>query len=142
MKEVRGSVEINVPVARVWEVVTDFASYPKWNPFMIEMTGELKLGNVCTAVVRPSGRKDMRFPAKVMEIKEKQILVFNGTPVKGLISDDHFFNFEQKGPDKTEFSQNIVFKGIMVPLAGGVINDTQKGLDEMNKALKTRCEGK
>jgi hypothetical protein len=142
MKEITGSVEINAPIAKVWEVATDFASYPKWNPFMVEMTGELKLGNVCTVVVRAPGRKDTQFPTKVMEMKEKQKLVFKGTPKKGLISDDHFFNFEQIGPDRTKFSQNIVFKGVMVPLAGGVINDSQKGLDEMNKALKTRCEGK
>ncbi len=34
MKEVRGSIDIDTPMARVWQVVTDLKSYPKWNPWI------------------------------------------------------------------------------------------------------------
>jgi len=140
MKEVMGSVEIDAPVAQVWEAVMDFATYSEWNPFMVEMSGELKVGSVYDAVTRVPGRKDMRFPSKVTEMKQHDRLVLRGTQIKGLFWTDHSFNFEQVGPNKTKFCQNIVFKGILVPFAGGRIKDVQKGLDQMNEALKARCE--
>ena len=34
VKELHSEIEINAPVERVWEVLTDFASYPRWNPFI------------------------------------------------------------------------------------------------------------
>jgi len=142
MKEIKGSVEIDAPAALVWEAAKDFASYPKWNPFMVSVSGELKVGTVLDVVVRTPGRKDRRFPSKVMEIKEHEQLLFKGTQIKGLVSSDHFIDFVQLGPNKTKFSQNIIFKGIGVPLAGGEIKDSQKGLDQMNGAFKVRCEAK
>jgi hypothetical protein len=142
MKEVKGSVDIDAPVARVWEAVTDFASYPEWNPFIVEIVGELRTGYVFNVVVRAPGRKDMRFPSTVMEIREKEKLDFHGVPKKGLVSSKHLFILEPAGPDRTRFSQSIAFSGVMVPLAGGVIKDAQEGLDRMNEALKARCEGK
>ncbi len=140
MREVKGSVEIDAPVEKVWAVVTDFASYPKWNPFIVELTGELKPGVVCTVVTRSTKGKEMKFPSKVVEVKDKEKLLFKGTPKKGLISSDHYFIFEPLDSGKTKFSQSIAFTGIMVPMAGSAIGDAQKGLDMMNGALKENCE--
>ncbi len=40
----------------------------------------------------------------------------------------------------TRFHQSVVFKGILVPLIGGTLRAHQKGLQEMNAALKKICE--
>ena len=34
MKELRSQIEIEAPADRVWQVLTDFATYPEWNPFI------------------------------------------------------------------------------------------------------------
>ena len=58
----------------------------------------------------------------------------------GLVSDDHLFVIESVGPQKTRFFQSIVFTGLLVPLSGGLISAHQKGLENMNVALKKVCE--
>jgi len=44
MKELHSEIEINASVERVWDILTDFASYPQWNPFVRSISGELKVG--------------------------------------------------------------------------------------------------
>ncbi|MER3407514.1 MAG: SRPBCC domain-containing protein, partial [Nitrososphaera sp.] len=39
-KEVRTEIEIAAGPQRVWQVITDFARYPEWNPFIRRVEGE------------------------------------------------------------------------------------------------------
>ena len=43
MQVVTSSIEIAASPERVWQVLTDFASYPKWNPFILSLSGRLKV---------------------------------------------------------------------------------------------------
>jgi hypothetical protein len=40
----------------------------------------------------------------------------------------------------TLFVQREAFKGILVPLVGGVLEKTRRGFEQMNAALKQRAE--
>jgi hypothetical protein len=42
--ELKTQIEINAPVARVWDVLTNFAAYPEWNPFIVEWKGRVTTG--------------------------------------------------------------------------------------------------
>jgi len=44
MKELHSEIEINASAERVWDILTDFASYPQWNPFIRSISGELEVG--------------------------------------------------------------------------------------------------
>jgi uncharacterized protein YndB with AHSA1/START domain len=44
MKELHSQIEINASAERVWRLLTDFASYPQWNPFIRRISGELTTG--------------------------------------------------------------------------------------------------
>jgi uncharacterized protein YndB with AHSA1/START domain len=44
MNQLHTEIEINGPAERVWAVLTDFASYPEWNPFIRQVSGELNIG--------------------------------------------------------------------------------------------------
>jgi uncharacterized protein YndB with AHSA1/START domain len=38
--------EIEAPPDVVWRVLTDFAAYPEWNPFIVRIGGDLTVGQV------------------------------------------------------------------------------------------------
>jgi uncharacterized protein YndB with AHSA1/START domain len=40
VKEVFSEVEIQAPAERIWQVLTDFASYPEWNLFVPDLFSE------------------------------------------------------------------------------------------------------
>ena len=42
MKVIHTEIEINAPASRVWEILTDFGSFPQWNPFIRQVSGEPK----------------------------------------------------------------------------------------------------
>jgi hypothetical protein len=140
MKEIKGSIDIDAPIERVWEVLTDFKAYSKWNPFITQLSGDFKEGSIFDVVVKIPGRKDTQFKSKLAKVVDGQELVFDGTIKKGMLTDDHLFKLETFGENQTKMFQSIAFKGFMCYFAGSTIKDTQKGLDLMNSAFKVRCE--
>jgi hypothetical protein len=140
MKEIRGSIDINAPVEKVWQVIMDFGSYPDWNPWIRQMMGENKVGSKVKVVSQSPGRKAVRFTTEVREVEQNQAALLKGTLARGLLVDDHLLRFEPIGENNTRFSQSIVFRGIATPFISGIIRDGQKGLDQMNEAAKKECE--
>ncbi len=39
MKQLHTEIIVEAPAERVWELLTDFASYPQWNPFIRNISG-------------------------------------------------------------------------------------------------------
>jgi uncharacterized protein YndB with AHSA1/START domain len=44
-KQLRAQVDIQASPERVWEVLTDFAAYPEWNPFIVQASGAVAPGS-------------------------------------------------------------------------------------------------
>jgi uncharacterized protein YndB with AHSA1/START domain len=40
MNQLHTEIEIDAPAERVWGVLTDFAAYPQWNPFIRTISGK------------------------------------------------------------------------------------------------------
>jgi uncharacterized protein YndB with AHSA1/START domain len=38
-RQLRAEVEVEASPERIWEVLTDFAAYRQWNPFIVEGAG-------------------------------------------------------------------------------------------------------
>ena len=141
MKEIKGSVIINVPAEKVWATVTDFSSYPEWNPFVTRMEGELKEGGVFDIVVSLPERDEIKYRSTLVKMEKDKELLFKGK-VRFLLSEEHSKLIEQIEDSKCVFSQRITFKGLLTLFAGKVIKDSQVGLNKMNEELKKRCEKK
>ena len=47
----QAEIEIDAPPERVWQVLTDFAAYSEWNPFVLSVVGQLKEHS--TVTIRP-----------------------------------------------------------------------------------------
>ncbi|MBI0584631.1 MAG: SRPBCC domain-containing protein [Methanomassiliicoccus sp.] len=140
MKGIKGSIMIMAPAERVWAKMTDFSSYSKWNPWIKSMVGEFGVGNTYAVTTQPPGKGATDFKSKVVRIEEGKEVLLRGKVMGGLVKDDHLFSVEPIEPGKTIFFQSVVFSGPLVALAGSTIQASQKGLEEMNAALKKLCE--
>ncbi|MHB9149666.1 MAG: SRPBCC family protein [Thermoleophilia bacterium] len=79
---VRADTVIEAPSERVWELLTDLASYPSWNRFMPRVSGELRPGGILHAEVRfRRGFLGLpfRFQAQVLRCDECREIRWTGT---------------------------------------------------------------
>jgi len=49
----------------VWAVLTDFAAYPDWNPFISRIEGSLEVGRKLTVRLQPPGGRGLTFKPTV-----------------------------------------------------------------------------
>ena len=144
MKELRTEIEINAPAARIWHILTDFASYPDWNPFLRWVRGEARTGARLEVRIQPSGTRGMTFRPTVLRAdpeRELRWLGYLGVP--GLFDGEHEFTIARLsgGHLLVRFVQRERFTGVLVPLLFKLLErDTRRGFEEMNRALKTRAE--
>ena len=142
MKQLHTQIEIDAPAKRVWELLTDFASYPQWNPFIRHISGRLAPGERLRARLEPPGGRAMTFKPKVLTAEPNRELRWLGhLLVPGLFDGEHSFTIEPMAEDRVRFVQREAFKGLLVPLfARGLEANTRRGFEQMNGALKERAE--
>src|SRR5207247_8663123 len=68
MLELRTDIEIDAPVERVWEVLTDFDRFPDWNPFIRRIHGKAQVGSRLDVFLGASGTRGMRFRPTVTKL--------------------------------------------------------------------------
>jgi hypothetical protein len=142
VKELHSQIEIEAPAERVWQVLTDFAAYPEWNPFIRRVSGRPEVDEQLVVRMRPSGTKGMTFRPTVMKVEPNRQLRWLGhLLVPGLFDGEHIFEIEELDEDRVLFTQREIFRGLLVPLlARSLDRDTQRGFEEMNRALRERAE--
>ncbi|MBU4077830.1 MAG: SRPBCC domain-containing protein [Euryarchaeota archaeon] len=74
MKELRTEIEIQASAERVWQILTDFASFPKWNPFIRRAGGEPRKGARLEVFLQPSGARGMTFRPEVLKAEPNREL--------------------------------------------------------------------
>ncbi|HLM33283.1 MAG TPA: SRPBCC domain-containing protein [Gaiellaceae bacterium] len=141
MKELRTQIEVEATPERVWEILTDFAAYPEWNPFIQRIEGEAALGSKLEVRIEPPGGRAMNFKPTVLEVAPRQELRWLGRVlVPGLFDGEHSLRIEAVDDSRVRFVQAERFTGLLVPLFGKVLEKTQRGFTAMNEALKRRAE--
>jgi hypothetical protein len=122
-------------------VLTDFASYPVWNPFVRSISGELQTGSRLAVRIAPSGGAGMAFKPVITEFRETAVLEWLGhLLVPGIFDGRHRFELTRLSDDATSFAQSETFSGITIPFFSSVLKDTERGFAAFNEALKLRSE--
>ena len=136
-KHIHTSIQINANSAAVWKVLTDFDSYPDWNPFITSLTGEVAVGNKL-AIQLPN----MSFKPKVLTYTKNTELKWLGHLLfKGLFDGEHRFLLTDNGDGTTTLDHSEQFSGFLVKaFAKSLDGETKAGFNAMNKALKKRVE--
>ena len=143
MRELRREIEIDAPPERVWDVVTGFAAYPEWNPFITRIGGELRDGARLEVRIAPPGGRAMTFRPIVRAVEAGRELRWLGhLLVPGIFDGEHSLRIDPLEGGRSRFVQSERFSGILVGLVAGTLAKTEAGFEQMNAALKARVEGR
>ena len=142
MKEIHTEIEINAAAEKVWRVLTEFAAYPDWNPFVRRVEGEVSVGSRLHVYIQPSASKGMSFrPTVLVADPNREFRWLGHLWLPGLFDGEHSFLIEPLGEGRVRFVQRERFGGLLVPLFSKMLDgDTRRGFEEMNRALKLRAE--
>lgn len=133
-------IDIDAKPEEIWDVLLDYNSWDKWNPFIPMVKGNLKEGEFLEIKVTPPEMKPMIFKPKVFEVKPVEKILWGGSFLKILYRGDHAFILEPISEGKTRFRQVERFIGPIVIFMNGMIEKTELGYREMNVALQKEVE--
>ena len=141
MKRIRREIEIAATPERVWDALTDFASYPDWNPFIRSIAGEPRAGARLEARIEPPGGRAMTFrPTVLVSESPRELRWLGRLLLPGIFDGEHCFRIDTAGEGRVRLVQQEEFRGLLVPLLSRALERTAKGFEQMNEALKARVE--
>ena len=90
---IRIETETIIPASpeQIWDILTDFESYPEWNPMILEVTGKPVIGaKLKLKVSAPdnSGRK-YSFKAVIVNNQPNEMLAWKGGVPEGISTPTH-----------------------------------------------------
>jgi hypothetical protein len=140
-REISHTTEIDAPTEAVWNILTDTAAYPDWNPFVRQLEGELREGARLDVRISLQEERTMRFTPTVLAVRPARELRWRGRfVVRGLFDGEHSFELEELAAGRTRFTQRERFSGPLVRPFGRMLDETEIGFAQMNEALKARAE--
>jgi hypothetical protein len=134
-------VDILAPADRVWSILTDFAAYPSWNPFIKRIEGPLALGERLEAVLQAGDAKPMTFRPHVVRLEPGRAFAWLGRlGLPWIFDGEHRFELAPTAGG-TRLTHAERFSGLLVPFFRGTLDGkTRAAFEAMNAALKARAE--
>jgi len=137
--QLRTEIDIAAPAHDVWSVLTDFAAYPEWNPFIVSIQGKPVVGERLRVVISPPQQSERRSSPEVLrsdsgkELRWRDVLWF-----RWLFCGEHFFRLQESGPGHTRLVHGEDFSGWLLKFLP--MTQMARGFVFMNQALKRRVE--
>lgn len=142
MIELYDQIDIYAPKETIWEIVTDFESYPEWNPSLDSVSGKFALGETITFTLQQNNQQTMSSSMTINEIIPYERFTLQGKFIfSPLLKYRFIVSLEPIQHNKTSLTQAILFSGLLVKLLGKTYDTHQTSLlQNMNKRLKTLAE--
>ena len=141
-KEIEVEIEINASDERVWNILSDFVAYPEWNPYIVYIEREMKIGNRLYIEIksRPHGSSGTFRPTikRIVENRELRWLGYFFMP--GLFDTEQVFTIKPMGKNRVKLLIRGNYKGLLVPFFRLISMYERLSYERMNKALKIRAE--
>jgi hypothetical protein len=141
MKSLHAAVEIDAPAERVWQVVSDFARYAEWNPFIVRAAGEPRVGERLDITITAPGMKPVSFRPRVLDVEPGRLIRWKGEfKFPGLFDGRHALIVDPLDGERSRFTTHEDVTGILLPFTGKVMAASQQGFELMARAVKERAE--
>ena len=136
-KTINTSITIQANPEKIWQLLTDFKDYSKWNPFIISIEGNLEPGNQLRVQLN-----DMVFKPKVKSYKKNQRFSWLGHLLfPGIFDGRHSFQLIKEKDKSTSFIHKEEFSGILpLLMRKSFFEKVEKDFKAMNEALKIEAE--
>ncbi|WP_254052233.1 SRPBCC domain-containing protein [Aeromicrobium sp. A1-2] len=136
-------VQIEAPAAFVWDVLVDYARYPEWNPFTIEVRTTLEIGSSIELTLPSYDGTGVMLVSqeRVREVEPPHHLRYdNRDEVPGVLGvRDQWI--ASLGPGRCSYVTTNTLSGEHAALVIGLTGEWIKsGLDSVARALKVRAE--
>lgn len=142
MKELDHEVEIHASAERVWQLLTDFASFPTWNPFIQRVGGEAIAGRQLEVTVQPTrAPATISRPTVLLAEVNRELRWRRHLLIPGLLDIEHIFTLLPLAAERVRFTQRQIHTGLFSSLPASRRYATiRRGFRAMNEALKQRAE--
>jgi len=141
MKVLHASVDVDAPAETVWKVIADTSRYPEWNPFIQKVEGDLREGGRVAVTIKAPGRKPVTFKALVHRLDPGRELRWRGRWfVPGVFDGEHALTVEPLPDGRARFRSHEAVTGVLVPVLGTAMRQSQMGFELLCGAVKERAE--
>jgi len=141
MTHIETSLDIAASSSAIWAVLTDFAAYPAWNPYIRHITGEPQVGKQLQVTLQPTGHSPTHVRPRVAVATPQQELSWVGhVLLPGLFDVRHTLRMTPLDANHARFVQEETFEGLLVRFSARTLKDTERSFVEMNEALRLRAE--
>ncbi|MCL1592954.1 MAG: SRPBCC domain-containing protein [Actinomycetia bacterium] len=129
---------IDAPVAVVWALLTDAASYKEWNDTVISIDGTIAEGE--KIILKSTVDPDRSFKLSVTDVDAPRSMVWSSGMPLGLFRGKRTYTVMESTPDTVAFSMRETYSGPMASMITKAIPDLSESFDQFADSLKTAAE--
>ena len=135
------SVEIDAPIERAWEILTDFERYGEWNPFTPSVATDFEIGSPVELYVR-MGPWRLRQVERIEAVEPPHLIAWSTTMGhRFLISALREQRLEAVAKDRCRYRTSDEFAGLLIPLVMLLFRGfVRRGFNDVARGLKARAE--
>lgn len=136
-------IGINAPADKVWQLVSDFDGWERWNPLYVQTSGEVKVGETVHFTVSLEGMKPQKGSATVTAVNAPELLEYRTSAFGGLVKATRYIEIRTLGADRCTVLNGEHMGGLLGPLIYLAVGEKVRlGMKGMNEALKALAENK
>lgn len=115
-KSISHKINIDSSKEKVWQVLSNFSCYNKWNSLVPMASGSLQVGEKLKIQVSLPSSEPMNYQVTIVDVKENEYLKWLGHfKLPGLFDGLHSYRLLTISCDKTELIHEEKFSGLLVP---------------------------
>lgn len=142
MKEIITKIIIERSAKLVWQVLTQFENYPNWNPFIKEISGDVKGFSKFNVTIEAPNSKPIKFkPLCTIFDPKTELRWERNILIPCLFLDEHSFKLKELSNGNTELIHSRMFTGVLAPFVSKkLMENIRAGFNLMNAKLKEKVE--